>query len=104
MFYAILILTNIMTLMGLIVSLRKSLSLVEKLDEVTSQVEESLDMLNEAYSSISRHLESPVLFDDPVVVAMINDAKYAKESMLLVANKLIEPFSDEAGSNEEGKK
>jgi len=60
-------------------------------------------MINDAYSSVSRHLESPVLFDDPVVISMINDVKYARNAMLLVANKVVEPFPDEADFNEENK-
>lgn len=101
MFYAILILTNIMTLIGLLMAVRRSLLLVEKMDEVSAQIEESLDMINDAYSSVSKHLESPVLFDDPVVIAMINDVKYARDAMLLIANKAVEPFPDEADSDEE---
>lgn len=92
-----------MTLTGLFVSLRRSLTLVEKMDDISVQVEESLDIINDAYSSVSRHLESPVLFDDPVVVAMINDVKNARDAMLLVANKVVEPFPDDADSDEESK-
>jgi len=62
MFYAILILTNFVTLIGLLASVRRSLELVEKMDDVSNQIEESLDMINDAYVSVSRHLESPVLF------------------------------------------
>ena len=101
MFYAILILTNFVTLIGLLASVRRSLELVEKMDDVSNQIEESLDMINDAYASVSRHLESPVLFDDPVVIAMINDVKYARDAMLLIANKAVEPFPDEADSDEE---
>jgi len=92
-----------MTFVALAASIRKSLSLVEKMEDVSVQVEESLDLINDAYVNVSRHLQSPVLFDDPVVIAMINDVKQAKEAMLLVANKVIEPFPDEADSDEENK-
>jgi len=32
---------------------------------------------------------------------MINDVKYARDAMLLIANKAVEPFPDEADSDEE---
>lgn len=95
MIYAILILTNLLTLAGLVFAAKRSLDLVEKLDEVTVQVEESLDIIDEAYASVSKHLESPVMFDDPVVKAMIDDVKSARNAMLLVANKISDPFSNE---------
>lgn len=103
MIYAILILTNLLTLAGLTLAVRRSLGLVEKLDEITVQVEESLDIIDESYASVSKHLESPVLFDDPVVIAMIQDVKSARNSMLLIANKISEPFNDDISFEEKKK-
>ena len=103
MIYSILIITNILSLFGAIFFGRKSLLLVEKMDEISEQVEQSLDIIDEAYSSMSRHLKSPVLFDDPIVTAMVRDSKKARDSMLLIANKVTEPFTNETGSDEEEK-
>lgn len=103
MIYAILALTNILTIFGLVLMTRKSMDLAEKLDEVSVQIEESLDIIDEAYADVSRHLKSPVLFDDPVVVTMIKDVKRARNAMLLIANKVSGPFpNDVVGSGEEG--
>jgi hypothetical protein len=99
MIYAILIITNILTLMACVLAVQRSLVLIEKIDEINIQVEESLDIIDTSYASVSKHLESPVLFDDPVVVAMIRDVKQAKDAMLLVANKVTEPFQDEEDSD-----
>jgi len=71
---------------------KKSLKLMEKIDEIGAQVEESLDMIDESYQDVSKHLKSPVLFDDPVVTMMIKDVKNAREAMLLIANKIVIPF------------
>ncbi|MEY4096788.1 MAG: hypothetical protein RLZZ102_473 [Pseudomonadota bacterium] len=71
---------------------KKSLKLMEKIDEIGAQIEESLDVIDESYQDVSRHLKSPVLFDDPVVTMMIKDVKNAREAMLLVANKIVIPF------------
>jgi len=99
MIYAILIITNILTLTACILAVQRSLVLIEKIDEINVQVEESLDIIDTSYASVSKHLESPVLFDDPVVVAMIRDVKQARDAMLLVANKVTEPFQNDEDSD-----
>jgi len=105
MIYTLLIFTNIILATCLVVITRKSLLLTDKIDEISIQVEQSLDIIDECYKDVSRHLNSPVLFDDPVVITMINDVKIARDSMLLIANKLTEPFPyEESGSDEEVKK
>ena len=99
MIYAILIITNILTLTACVLAVQRSLVLIEKIDEINVQVEESLDIIDTSYASVSKHLESPVLFDDPVVVAMIRDVKHARDAMLLVANKVTEPFQNDEDSD-----
>lgn len=99
MIYAILIITNILTLTACVLAVQRSLVLIEKIDEINVQVEESLDIIDTSYASVSKHLESPVLFDDPVVVAMIRDVKQARDAMLLVANKVTEPFQNDEDSD-----
>ena len=103
MFYITLIITNIASLIGLFIVTKRSLILIEKMDDISEQIEESLDIIDEAYSNVSKHLKSPVLFDDPVVTSMIRDVKNAKDAMLIIANKVTEPFPNEIGSDEEEK-
>jgi len=88
----LLTITNIISLFALFIMTKKSLKLMEKIDEIGAQIEESLDVIDESYQDVSRHLKSPVLFDDPVVTMMIKDVKNAREAMLLVANKIVIPF------------
>jgi len=88
----LLAITNIISLFALFIMTKKSLKLMEKIDEIGAQIEESLDVIDESYQDVSRHLKSPVLFDDPVVTMMIKDVKNAREAMLLVANKIVIPF------------
>lgn len=99
MIYAILIITNILMLVVCVLAVQRSLVLIEKIDEINIQVEESLDIIDASYASVSKHLESPVLFDDPVVIAMIRDVKQAKDAILLVANKVTEPFQNDEDSD-----
>jgi hypothetical protein len=103
MIYAILVATNLLSIFALIVLLKRTMIAFEKLDEVSNQIEESLDVIDDSYRRISRHLKSPVLFDDPVVIEMVKDVKNAKEAMLIVANKIAEPFSEEINFNKENK-
>lgn len=101
MIYVMLLIINALTIVGLFYSVKKCLSLLEKMDEISAQVEESLDIIDESYKNVSKHLNSPVLFDDPVVITMINDVKSARSAMLLIANKVTEPFSYESVQDEE---
>jgi len=91
----LLLITNLITLFSLLTMIKKSLKLVEQIDEIGSQIEESLDIIDKSYQDVSRHLKSPVLFDDPVVISMVKDVKNAREAMLLIANKVIVPFEKE---------
>lgn len=105
MMYVILLLSNVVFITMFVMMTKKSLKLIEKMDEIGAQIEESLDILDDCYGDVSKHLKSPVLFDDPVVITMVNDVKRARDAMLLVANKLTEPFPfEESGSDEAGKK
>lgn len=81
----------ILVLIGaLIMSVRKCLDLVEKHEELGAQVEESLDILDECFQRISKTAELPIASDDPIVKNLLDDIKFAKHSILLVANKMVE--------------
>ena len=83
-----LIFTNILAFFSLGWLTRKHLSLLEKFDTIVEQVEESLYVIDSSYSRMANLLETPVLLDDPVVVELVQSAKNAKDSLLLVANKI----------------
>jgi len=88
MIYGLLIFTNILAFFSLAWLVKKHLSLLEKFDTVTEQVEESLDIIDASYNRMANLLETPVLLDDPIVVELVQSAKNAKDSLLLVANKI----------------
>lgn len=60
-------------------------------------VEESLDMLDERYSSISKVLEIPLFYDSPEIRKVVEDVRDSREVLLKVANKIgkIEEVKDE---------
>jgi hypothetical protein len=84
-----LVLTNILTFFSLAWLVRKHLGLLEKFDNVVEQIEESLDVIDSSYNRMANLLETPVLLDDPIVVELVQSAKNTKDSLLLVANKII---------------
>ncbi len=51
-------------------------------------IEESLDVLDEKYQSISRVIEIPVFFDSLEVRQVISDIENCRDSILYVANQL----------------
>lgn len=82
-------------------SVRKNLQLVEKLEEISEQVEESLDILDEYHQRIDLKSRTEVLFDDPLVKDLIQDIKGCKSAVLLIANKVYSPLDYEE-ENDEG--
>ena len=74
-----------------VVLITKCLKLQNKLEELSEDLEESLDILDESYFRISRVLsESFVASDDPIVKQVLSDIKNGHDALLLVANKLIQ--------------
>jgi len=91
----VLALTNVLLVAGFAWLARRHLLALERLDEVNEKVEESLDVLDSSYNRLSRLLETPVLFDDPIVVEMLQSAKNARDSILVVANVIVSSNDEE---------
>jgi hypothetical protein len=51
-------------------------------------IEESLDILDEKYQSISKVMEIPIFFDSREVRQVISDIENCRDSILYVANQL----------------
>lgn len=50
-------------------------------------IEESLDIIDERYRSISSILEIPIFYDSPQIRQVVNDIKITRDTLLLIANK-----------------
>ena len=72
----------------------------DKLEEMIEQVEQSLDILDAAYINITVILETPVGSDDPFVKNVILTIKAARDSILLIANKITLPISNNENAQE----
>lgn len=90
----LLALTNVISLSIVYWLVRRQLTFIDKLEDINDRVEESLDILDQSYNRLSRLLETPVLFDDPVVVEMVESAKSARDAILVVANNIVEQEED----------
>ena len=65
------------------------------------QIEDSLDILDRKYASISDILETPVFFDSLEVRQVINDISSAREAILSIARSLSAIEEDEQGMIDE---
>lgn len=55
--------------------------------KIEDAIEQSLDILDERYRSISKVLEIPLFYDSPQIRQVINDIKVTRDTLLLIANK-----------------
>jgi len=56
--------------------------------KMQDSIEESLDILDEKYQSISKVMEIPIFFDSREVRQVISDIENCRDSILYVANQL----------------
>jgi len=65
--------------------------LLLKMEDV---IEESLDVLDKRYASISKTLETPLFYDSPEVRKTLKDIKECRDSILYIAN-ILTSFKDQ---------
>ena len=70
--------------------------------KITDRIEDSLDVLDEKYASISKILEMPVFFDSLEVRQVIKEITESRDAILYVANSLIEIENPAQISEERG--
>ena len=84
----------------LFVSIRLNIRLGKTILKVQDAVEESLDIMDQRYASISQVLEKPVFFDSMEVRQVIFDINQSRLAILSVAQALSAiDERDEDGSN-----
>ena len=80
----------------LAVSLRYNYVFAIKILGVQAAIEESLDILDERYATLSEILEKPVFFDSPEVRQAIEDISTSRDAILYIANVLAASFDETA--------
>ena len=80
----IIILLFVLAAVGVYFSIRFGLVIVR----VQDSIEESLDVLDERYESISKILEIPLFYDSPEIRQVVRDIEITRETVLTIANSL----------------
>ena len=70
----------------LVVSIVFNVRLTRDLFKIQDGIEESLDVLDQTYMSVTNILERPVFFDSVEVRQVINEINKSREAVLYVAN------------------
>jgi len=72
---------------------------------VQDAIEESLDVLDKRYDSISKILKIPLFYDSPEIKRAVDDIRKSRDAVLYVANQLtsIQEEGDQVGSEEDNK-
>lgn len=83
------------SLVALSYSLRKNIEFMEKIEEVASSVQESIDILEEQYQVIDKKSKIELFSDEPLVKELVNDILVAKNSILKTAKILDGVLSDD---------
>jgi hypothetical protein len=72
----------------LVLSVKKNIELVERLENLSESIEESIDVLQEQYEIIEKKTKIEVFSDEPVVRELIEDMRIAKNSVIKAAKIL----------------
>lgn len=68
---------------------------------IQDAIEESLDVIDERYQSISKILEIPLFYDSPQIRQVVNDIKITRDSLLKVAKRFATVTVDETDDQQE---
>lgn len=86
---------------ALYVSVKRNLSMMEQLESIKQQVDESLDIIDYVYGRIVSKAKTEVMSDEPLVRELVSDMQAAKDAMILVANKIVLPFIENEEEDED---
>ena len=86
----------------LLVSLYYNFKFATQIIKIVDSLEQSLDVLDERYVSISKILTIPIFYDSPEIRKVVQDIKESRDSILKVANQIasIEETKEEEPKNE----
>lgn len=85
----------------LFLSIFFNIKFISAILEVQDSIEESLDILDQTYSSVTKILGRPVFFDSVEVRQVISEINKSRESILYVANVLGQVEVANKETNEE---
>ena len=85
----------------LLVSIFFNIRFIRSLLTVQDNIEESLDVLDQTFISVTKILDRPVFFDSIEVRQVIDEINKSRDAILYVANVLGQVEVDDAGFIEE---
>ena len=96
MIFTIIILSVICAALSAVLyfSLRLNLQNQDKFEEISEQIDESLDVLDACYQRAAQRAKLEVLSDEPVVRELLEDIKTTRDAILLVANLIVKPMQE----------
>jgi hypothetical protein len=62
---------------------------------IQDAIEQSLDILDKRYESISKVLKIPLFYDSPEIKRAVDDIRMSREAVLYVANQLTSVHEEE---------
>lgn len=80
----------------------KSYTFAKVIINVQDTIEESLDLLDERYKSISEILQKPIFFDSLEVRQVVEEIRITRDSFLFIASKLENSQRDEIDDKANG--
>ncbi len=90
-----LIVSNLLFLLLLSISVYFNVKHGILIIKISEAIEETLDIIDEKYDSISKVLEIPLFYDSPQVRGVLEDVRRCRESLLESANILTEVSREE---------
>tara|TARA_R100000655_G_scaffold43960_1_gene80574 strand:- start:19 stop:321 length:303 start_codon:yes stop_codon:yes gene_type:complete len=63
--------------------------------KILKSIEQTLDVLDERYDSISKVLDIPLFYDSPQIRGVVEDIRYCRDSLLESANLLTNIQEDQ---------
>lgn len=82
------------TTTGLVLSIKKNLMLMDKLEEIDESIQEVLDILEVQYQIINQKTKIEVFSDEPVVRNLVQDITNARNAVLKSA-KILDDVAGE---------
>lgn len=89
------------TLVLMLVSLYYNYKFAKIIMKFEDSIAESLDKLDEKYTSISKILEIPLFFDSPQIRKVISDIKDSRDAILEVANSVAQVEENKNAESQE---
>jgi len=79
----------------LVRAVKNSLQLIEKLDEIQEQIDESILALNEKHKRLDSKSKTEIFFDDPIIKDVVKDIAESRDLII----KIAENFNDNRSQN-----